>query len=708
MKRKLLPLLLIAVGALVVGVSLGVDLARSGQQAEFGRRQLVLLVGGLATLLVGLVLLSPFGQRYILQRRALSAAHDQPVSPLLVATFFALIAGFSEILILATRSLLFRELIYTGAHYPWMALVANLVIYFGLGLLLLLLGRHWPVFVSLPVTSGAFAFLCSLALLWMFPAVDSRASLLLATGLAVQASRLASKHPRRFKALVRYAVGWLVLTDRGGRSQANQPASTAQLPTRRHFVLSTAAVVAGITLGVGLREGLAEIRATGAVPPASARLPNVLLVVLDTVRAKSLSLLGHQRRTSPKLEHLATTGVSFEWALSTAPWTLASHASMFTGRWPSETSVRPLLPLDGRQATLAEVLGRHGYLTAGFVANLMYCPREFGIARGFQHYEDYPVSAGQIALSASLGRKAATDLTVRQVLGYHDPLNRKTAQEINGAFLRWLTEQKQQPFFAFLNYFDAHEPYLPADLGLSIGGNQQSRPLEYFTNIVGRGPRWMLTREEAQAEVALYEAGIKYVDQQLGLLLQELERRDLLENTLVVVTSDHGEEFGEHTFFGHGATLYLPSLHVPLLLSFPARLRPGVSVKEPVSLRDLPATITDLLGIQSPGFPGQSLTRFLGSAAAGGSAGAQPVFSETVTHQERGYPDGLIPVGRQYSLLSGQFHYLRHEHGTEELYNVQDDPWEQHDLAQLGVDRQILDDFKAQLGQLAGNRTAVS
>jgi arylsulfatase A-like enzyme len=131
-----------------------------------------------------------------------------------------------------------------------------------------------------------------------------------------------------------------------------------------------------------------------------------------------------------------------------------------------------------------------------------------------------------------------------------------------------------------------------------------------------------------------------------------------------------------------------------------------VRVREPVSLRDLPATISDLLQIQTPSFPGRSLSRFFGSADAGVNSGAQAVLSETVA-QRRGDPDGLIPVGRQQSLLTDRFHYIRDGNGHEEFYDVRDDPWEQHDLTQLGADRQLLEDFKAQLSQFTGSRTAV-
>ena len=123
------------------------------------------------------------------------------------------------------------------------------------------------------------------------------------------------------------------------------------------------------------------------LPPATA--PNVLLIVLDTVRADHLSLYGYRRATSPNLERLAKHGIRFEEARATAPWTLPSHASMFTGHWPHELGVHWLTPLGGNAPTLAEYLGSHGYATAGFVANDLYCSYDTGLDRGFTHYEDY-------------------------------------------------------------------------------------------------------------------------------------------------------------------------------------------------------------------------------------------------------------------------------------------------------------------------------
>ncbi len=191
---------------------------------------------------------------------------------------------------------------------------------------------------------------------------------------------------------------------------------------------------------------------------SSAEAANVLLIVLDTVRAQSLSLNGYERETSPQLERLARRGLSFENAISTSPWTLPGHASMFTGRYPHEVSADWSVPLDATFPTLAEVLASNGYATAGFVANVGYCSYEHGLNRGFAYYSDYQFSLGQFILSSSLGRTVASSDRLRRISGYHELLNRRTAENINNDFLHWLSTRGRQPFFAFLNYYDAHEP----------------------------------------------------------------------------------------------------------------------------------------------------------------------------------------------------------------------------------------------------------
>src|SRR5262249_43485980 len=192
-----------------------------------------------------------------------------------------------------------------------------------------------------------------------------------------------------------------------------------------------------------------EHRRTAALPPPAPAARNVLLLVWDTVRAQNLSLHGYSRRTTPNLQRLAARGVQFRHAFATAPWTLPSHASLFTGRWPHELSANWKTPLDEQVPTLAGRLSSRGYDTAGFVANLDFCSRETGLGRGFVHYEDYPLSIWEaLTRYVALGRRLdqisfamVADLLTGKRWGGARPLlpmareHAKSAAEIDRSFL---------------------------------------------------------------------------------------------------------------------------------------------------------------------------------------------------------------------------------------------------------------------------------
>jgi len=640
-----------------------------------------------------------------------SAAYGQPTRLLILAVWFGLLTGLAEVCALAIKRFVLRRTVALSWKVVWMGPLANVILFTLVGLILFLVARRWSKIVSLRVAIFVFAFLGYLSLLVMIPRLHLSALLVLAAGLAMQTARIVGAHPAQFHALAGRSLRALAIfrgrSQQHGRREGEQGGATPVV-SRRQILLSTGTTIAGLAVGVHGWQELAERRALGKLPPASPEAPNVLLIVLDTVRAQSLSLYGYARPTTPELERWAKRGVMFERAVSTAPWTLPSHASMFTGCLPYEHSADWSTPLDTTHPTLAEVLGAHGYLSAGFVANLIYCNYARGLNRGFIYYEDYPTSPGQVILSSSLGRAVASNNTLRNALGYHEVLNRKTAADVNTDFLRWLSHQGRRPFFVFLNYMDAHEPYLPPGPFDVQFGHQRPRGHFWHSPVdAGRMDKWKMSAQELQVERDAYDGAIAYLDHHLGRLFAGLEKGGVLEKTLVIITSDHGEEFGEHGLFGHGVSLYLPSLHVPLLISFPSRVPAGTRVREPVSLRDLPATVLDLLKLEGrPRFPGNSLVRHWNGTSAPASLVTEPLLSEVnfAPNNPEWYP---VSKGNMKSLIAQPYHYIKNGDGREELYDLEKDPFERHDLARAEEGRRTIERFRASLEtMLARNRVS--
>jgi arylsulfatase A-like enzyme len=193
-----------------------------------------------------------------------------------------------------------------------------------------------------------------------------------------------------------------------------------------------------------------------------------------------------------------------------------------------------------------------------------------------------------------------------------------------------------------------------------------------------------------------YESAIAYLDHQLGLLFDELRKRGLLENTLIIITSDHGELIGEHGLFTHGTSLHRPLLHVPLVISFPTRLPQGVRVEEPVGLRDLPATIAELVNFQGePRFPGNSLARYWTKGEAS-EIPATPLLSE-VSKTIRERPEWPASKGDMKSLVVNGLHYIKHSDGREELYDFDHDVNEERDLALSEEGHRVLGQLRLEL-----------
>jgi len=274
---------------------------------------------------------------------------------------------------------------------------------------------------------------------------------------------------------------------------------------------------------------------------------------------------------------------------------------------------------------------------------------------------------------------------------------------VDRAFLRWLGRRPERvrPFFAFLNYNDAHSPYevpdrSPPGFGLRPASSADRQALALWNSL----DKAKLTYHNVWMAADLYDDCISHLDRRLGMLLAELGRRGVLDDTLVIVTAEHGEHLGDHLLSFHGCSLYRQLVQVPLVIVDNKSVPSGRVVAEPVSLCDLPATVVDLLGLgRDAPFPGRSLTQLWQRPDQTALIPAEPLLMET------GKPELLANQGREpaakgpmKSLIARGMHYIRTADGREELYRLSSDAEERVDLARSPDARAILQRFREALG----------
>lgn len=346
---------------------------------------------------------------------------------------------------------------------------------------------------------------------------------------------------------------------------------------------------------------------------------NVLLVTLDTLRADRLGTYGYVQGDTPHLDRLARDGIRFDQAISPMPMTLPAHTSLMTALEPYEHGVRDNsdFQLSPNLFLLAESFQEAGYETGAFVAAYVL-HSHWGLNRGFDVYNDD-------------GVHGVDDL------GSGSTLERR-GDEVAKTALPWLLQERESPFFGWVHLYDPHAPYDAPD------------------------PWGMRFANEP------YDGEVSFTDSVVGDILDGLEQAGLLENTIVLVTADHGEDLQEHGELGHGLFIYDTTVRVPLLLRLPDLVAGGTVISDQVRLLDVGPTLLELTGLSLPdNVTGRSMASFISGAGA-----ARPAYSETM------FPRWHLGWQELYALRKGGYKYILAP--RPELYDVRSDPGETNDL----------------------------
>jgi len=588
-------------------------------------------------------------------------------SLLSISIWFGIVAGFGE----GFGLLLFQRInwrqwarvMHVSKEILWISPLVDLCFFLLIGLLVAAIASLFRRMPAVRVLASLLAFLTAYDWLMLTGHFYRTAALLFALGVAVAFSRWFQKHEASALSVWRKSALWL----------------TAAL------ALTIIAIQGG--------KAISESRAVSNLPRAMPGSPNVLVIVVDTLRADHLSSYGYSRQTTPNIDNLAHRGVLFENAIAPSSWSLPSHASLVTGE-PVHShgmgNVEPMPWLGWSKSglnglpTMGEALQKQGYRTGAFSANRIYFTSNVGLGRGLIHFEDYFDGVGDSFVRTQFGREFARLYMNRspkskftrafRALGLGSWLDkdsegsgdyggiygiRKRADEVNRETLRWVARERSHPFLAFLNYLDVHFAY---------GG-----PAGYPK------PAW-----DQGTTIDEYDAGLKYTDDYIGRLLRGLEGLGVLKNTIVIVTSDHGEALGDHGLSFHGAALYWDLVHVPLIISWPGHMPQGVRIEQPVTNADIAHTVLALTGAAEDPFPGPTLATLWGQSAP--KSWPNPVSelpqTNTIVAADRAM-QGKIPLatdGWMISVVSPQWQVIRHEKYGDQIYGWKMDPGESLNL----------------------------
>jgi arylsulfatase A-like enzyme len=385
---------------------------------------------------------------------------------------------------------------------------------------------------------------------------------------------------------------------------------------------------------------------------AAPRTPaNVILITISTLRADHLSCMGYNRHTTAALDSFARRNILFRNAFAVSGWMMPAHGSIFTSLYPARHGATHIdRSLDDGHCTLAEILQDNGYYCAAFCCN----PRldsNHGFAQGFHLYDDY--SASIMLETMAFGMSDNLDIN-----------KQRTNDLINDAAIRWLQNNTHRPFFMFVHYYDNHWDYLPPPPYDKLYDPNYDGPIDGAE--IPREPLYSNPPDQRDIEhiIALYDGEVKQTDSDLGRMLDFLHSKGLLDNSIVVIAGDHGEQFYEHGHTSHQG-LFEELIHIPLAISIPDEKAKGRTIDSLVSQVDILPTILDVLQIPAPATcQGKSLKPLIEKKVESVN---EFVFAE--------YTAGAVPD----SYVVRSLRYKCYETAGEQFaYDLLKDPAEQH------------------------------
>jgi arylsulfatase A-like enzyme len=419
----------------------------------------------------------------------------------------------------------------------------------------------------------------------------------------------------------------------------------------------TAGLMAGLVLLAAIGDASAQTtprRDSPAAPAVPAgqeatpapTYPNIVLIVIDTVRADHVGCYGYERNTTPNIDAVARHALVFKNAISAASWTTPSVAALLSSQYPSTMGIHDKpAKLNTEYSLLAEVLKKHGYRTHGIVS-FSYLSNRLGFGRGFDEYDERSHRGHGGVVSPLVTTKA----------------------------VKFLKSLPTQPFFLFVHNFDPHYSYILHDQYNYVPKYEGKVKSGQIIDTL-REMRPSMSPEDIRYMVNLFDSELAYTDMFVDKILQELKRQKLYDDAIIVITADHGEEFMDRGWIGHTATLYQELIHVPLLIKLPTN-RPGV-VDAQVALIDVMPTLLSHLGLEVPeNLEGRAL-----DLAAPGNITEVPIFSRAHKRMKRMHFDqrpGPDKIFAKRSVIAGGRKLIYDETtGQKELYDLKADPGEQ-------------------------------